>query len=486
MGVPMKLFVLGIDGGDKNVLTAFDMPAVKRLFAENTRFDVSEDLFSRGWPEIYTGQHARETGAFYVHPKADGTLSLNKSFSHTDLQANPQVELIWERARRYGHRCGIMNVPTTNPAQVTDGFFVAGSAGGGGQGGVFANFPDALADSEATLDILKRHSYITDVRIVPSTQFPNLGAFFDLLKTMISRRTEAYLELAHKRQVDLGFLAFRALNVVQNIAMSEIQNAKALDSNAKTWVSHWGELLEDFYSHFDAAVGRLFECLAPEHFLIVSDHGAVPYRYRLDASHVLSEGSFQTYEINWTGTAKNLVKKGLPFVTRFRAAQSKKFVSRRLSYDRTIAFFPSWYIPGIYINDRERFGGPVEGGAAQTTIVDDICNLVNANQEAKNHGVSAEPYRFRFSAARFEKYLPDVWLNLPDTMFPFSTDRFVTENPWYGPVPSVNNLPMSIYTGLKGRMPLLYCDAASAKLAEDSRPSDLTLAYRIMDKVLQL
>ena len=76
--------------------------------------------------------------------------------------------------------------------------------------------------------------------------------------------------------------------------------------------------LRGFYSFFDMQVERLFDALDPKHFLIVSDHGAVPYLSRIDTNHLLREQDFQSIEIDWNRTAKNLIKVAMPFVPRLR------------------------------------------------------------------------------------------------------------------------------------------------------------------------
>lgn len=480
----MKLFVLGIDGGDREVLQLFDMPFLNSLLEDHVNIKVTEDLFSRGWVEIYTGYHGRDTGAFYVRPEANGTHSFSKTFRLTEATSNPGVVPIWELANKRGYRCGFMNIPTTNPAPEVDGFFVSGSAGGGGTGGVVSDLPDHMAESANTLETLRSLSYVSDIRVIPTSHYSSLSAFFSALKEMVRVRTDAYLVLAKQHKPDFGFVAYRALTVVQYIAMSEIRMCNGLSGTGHDWVSAWKNELHGFYSFFDAQVERLFDTLDPQHFLIVSDHGAVPYLNRIDANHLLRKNDFQSFEIDWNWTAKNLIKAAMPFVSRFRAAVSSGIVRRRMPHAKTFAFSHSWYIPGIYLNDKRRFGGPVKEGAEQERLVDDICRIVNENEEAKTHGVTAQPYRARYLDARYSDYLPDVWLDKPDTMFPFRSDAFVTENPWYGPVASVNGLPMSIYTGLKGRHPLLCCDQATANAADASDDRNLTLAYKLINRIL--
>ena len=50
----MKLLIIGIDGGDKRIIEAFNMPFVQKIIQENEAPELTLDLMSRGWAEMLT------------------------------------------------------------------------------------------------------------------------------------------------------------------------------------------------------------------------------------------------------------------------------------------------------------------------------------------------------------------------------------------------------------------------------------------------
>ena len=77
----MKLLVIGIDGGTRKIIDDMPMPFTQGLFARSASRDLDEDLISRGWAAILTGEHASTNKAFYLMPVAAGGLDFNASYS---------------------------------------------------------------------------------------------------------------------------------------------------------------------------------------------------------------------------------------------------------------------------------------------------------------------------------------------------------------------------------------------------------------------
>jgi hypothetical protein len=100
----MKIFTIGLDGGDRTIIQAMPMPNLHRILEENICLDVEEDLWSRGWAEILSGVHGRESGAFYAKPKLDGTHGTTAKFSVSDYRANASIEPLWAKLRGMGSK----------------------------------------------------------------------------------------------------------------------------------------------------------------------------------------------------------------------------------------------------------------------------------------------------------------------------------------------------------------------------------------------
>jgi predicted AlkP superfamily phosphohydrolase/phosphomutase len=130
--IGLKILVIGMDGVGIDTFIRGWTPYLASLIDSGTMVKLKEDLLSRGWLEIVTGQHAIKTGALYEGPVADGTLTWTDSFKLEDIpNLGIQVKPIWQVLNERGYKVGIMNIPTTYPAPKVDGFFISGGGGGG-------------------------------------------------------------------------------------------------------------------------------------------------------------------------------------------------------------------------------------------------------------------------------------------------------------------------------------------------------------------
>src|SRR5690606_11474649 len=151
----MRLLILGIDGGDKRIIQAMDMPFTQKLMSERVQINIREDLWSRGWSELSSGLHGVDTGAFYAKPKLNGTTQFTQSYNHTDYRRNPHCTLIWEKLNQIGHKVGFVNMPTTIPAPRVNGFFISGAGAGFSPA---SRVPEvACHPTELSYELLKRN-----------------------------------------------------------------------------------------------------------------------------------------------------------------------------------------------------------------------------------------------------------------------------------------------------------------------------------------
>ena len=481
----MRLLIIGIDGADARIFRGFQMPVVTECMATGQVVPVVEDLWSRGWAEILTGQHGVETGAFYEKPALDGTHEFTQSFGRKDLDALPESEPLWELIGSRGLKAGFMNLPTTMPAPKVDGFLVAGA--GGGLGDVGGCIPEPACHPPEISGLLERLGYVMDFRFMynPITEIDEL---FDRLFNMLEKRTDAFLELSKRHRIDVGFIAFMATTRIQYLAQSEIETLLQADPvMAEGTDAPFRNGLRRLYRMLDIQVGRLLEALQPERWLVVGDHGAAPYTHRGNLDDFLQKIGFQQ-----VSQAKASAGRALRRVVPLRWKKRFQHPARRfasglktgVNWDSTQAFGHR-YVHGVYVNDQERFGGPVVGSRAVSHAVREICEAFNQTGEARKFSMHARPYREEHATARFSAALPDIWIDRPDTIFFENAGPFVEVNPDYGPIPDLSKVTRDIYAGVKGRHPLVCADPDTAALREVGDPSDLRLVYRIVDRALQ-
>jgi len=489
----MKELIIGIDGGDQRILEAFDMPFVHSLLKDGYCQKLEEDIFSRGWAEIMTGEHASKTGAFYMHPQLDDTRDFTIAFSMSQVEQFDDVTPIWDLINKAGLKAGIMNVPTSTPAPKHVNGFVIGS-GGGGLNKV-QGVPETLCSSVEVKKFLDVIGYIVDLRLT-SSGITETDELFQRLDEMEKKRAEAYVELAAKDGCDVGFFCNRGTTIVQYIFMSEIEayiaskemgdelHARFRDENPMH------QLLEAHYKNLDECIRNLVENLKPEHLILTADHGTVPYKHRACVRPFLEENG---YFIKRQQAKKSLRRRLSSLYTSIFGNKAKAKLAKKLpasvgklvsnvDWSKTKAF-GNRYINGIYLNDA-RFRGPVKPQEFEG-LVKEICDRFNASKDAQSYGLEARAYRSEYIEERYSDGMPDVIIEGLNGLF-FDTDgpALVYLNKNYGPVPDLSQVKEDMFTGQKSIHPLFCTDKKTAELIEEGDPNDLRLVYKLTERIV--
>lgn len=488
----MRSLVYGIDGGDRRILEHFEMPFYRHLSSRFTHLELREDLLNRGWSEIITGATGKDTGGFYMAPELDGTPRMSMKYQMDQVPKRTSIKLIWDKLPA-GTRSGVMNVPSLLPVTPLNGFCV-GSAGAG----IFKieQISSELAYPTAAQEFLQRNSYVPDIRLNTS-EINDPEDLFAKLKVMEKTRVECYINLAKEFSIDFGLLIDRGTTVIQYLFMSEIC---AIISRDRGSDAHFQptpqieDLLHDYYTFLDKNIETLYSALAPEQFILVSDHGHEPMMHHCNPNHVLAQHGLYTPLRATPHTPLSHIKSALRpllpwrYRKKIRQLLSGKNTPKGAAQKKPIDFdtqntkaFSYFHVPGIYIND-QRFNGPVSDEESRK-LVPQICRIFNDHPDSKTHGIEAIPYREHYLSHQYSDKLPDIRLHIPDTMFTTClSDNFVFKNPTYGPVPNFNNVVSEMHTGTKGARPLCLVDPTTAKLVQENDIHDLTLVYKLIDR----
>lgn len=487
----MKMLVVGMDGADAELIKNLEMPFLQSLLQGQSTPELKEDLWSRGWAEIVSGAHARETGAFYYRPAKMGTHDFTQSYRLGDFNNANTADLIWDSLNLRKVSAGFMNIPTTFPAPDVEGFFVSGAGSGlGGSGS--AAVPHGAVTPKQIASLLEAESYVFDLRLQTSNIL-DLSEFVLKQIEMTEKRTTCFIEACNSTPPQFGFIAYMMTKYLFNLGMSEIQ---AYINNGHMAANTAQSQLIRAFSALDRCVQELFDALKPERYMLVSDHGTVPYLHRIDMNVFLRNAGFQPSmpaSASIANRLRRIARATLPKSIRGSLNQrvpksvSAQIASHGVDLNRAEAF-SARYVPGVYVND-ERFGGPVDG-LKTASIVDRVCTSFNAHPDAFQHGLMARPYRSAYPGAQFSWMLPDVWIDHPDTIFfehgigegNSSGGRFIYPNPAYGPIPPLREVTRDLWTGIKGSTPLFVVDQETAKLIRSDDPSDLTLAHRLIER----
>lgn len=476
----MKLLTIGIDGGDREIFDKFEMPFIKKLQQQGEIVEVTEDLWSRGWASIVTGVRGSEHGGFYEKPVLDGTYGFTQKFGIKDIDANADIIPLWEMLNKSGHNIGMMNVPGTAPAPEVSGFFVSGAGGGLGK---VENIPEELCFPKSIKDELKNLGYVSDIRF-SSSGIKDIEMLFSRLIVMQERRAEAFITLTQKYNVDFGFVAFMATSRVQNIAMSEIC---AYKDSVLDPTSSFQQFLQRLYRSLDDCIAHIVSEINPDRLMIVADHGAAPYEYSMNLNNFLENLGFLKKRNR--NSLVSIVKKVAPARLKASIVTSiPKTVSQfsgESDFKNTYAFGHR-YVPGIYINDKKRFNGPVKTENEVQKLVYKICDAFNENSYAKKFGMNAKPYRSENVQAKFYNLLPDIWIDKPDNIFVEGRGAFIEKNMNYKKITDINNVTGDIYSGIKGRFPLFLVDRKIGADIVSNDKKDLTLAYKLIRRSFNL
>lgn len=484
MGEKLKLLVVGIDGADRRIVEGMPMPFLQGLLKEGTHYSAKVDLWSRGWAEIFTGRHGVDTGAFYNRPACSGKYDFTQHFNLASLNGNPAARTIWNDLNDKGFRVGVMNVPTTLPAPAVDGFFVSGVGGGSDKSGSHSIPAEACypASVKTTLEDL---GYVLDVRRGGSG-INDLENFFQRIDNMEEKRTASFVQLARQYEIDFGFIGYMGLSRVCYLLMADILELIGKSNRIDT---ENDRRILDFFSRNDQLLRELVETLSPERILIVSDHGMAPYTHQANLNAFLVDGGWQKKNASVDGWVRGMgkaVKNMLP--VRFRRTVGKKmpgvrqFVGQQNYVTQGTAAIAAGYISGIYLNDA-RFGGAVSPRDGEK-LVAEIVGAFNEYAPARDNGMRASAYAARHKGCYAEAFLPDIWIDHPDTIFFNDYGPFIAANRQYKPFDSFAHVVSDMNSGIKGVEPLLCVVGAGRENLDVPDTGHLTQAYRIIQQCM--
>ena len=423
---------------------------------------------------MLTGRRPSQTGALYIRPDKQSPSLLSLRYSLADMQANPDVVPLWQRINQLGGRVGIMNIPTTYPAPEVEGFFVSGAGGGLNR---VEGIPDEMCFPRSIKSVLENHQYILDLRL-GATPYRDPHLLCRRIDEMMARRTAAFVELARTEAVDFGFIGFRGTTVLQYLAMYEIES---LLTTGKTATPYWQPLLASHYRLLDEQIAHLMDSLQPSHVILTSDHGCVPWQFNNNINGKLLELGLVGRHTAIRRSIKKILStwgKGA-FTTPLR-----DLAEGRMALHESLAF-GHWYLPGIYINDKRRFGGPIQEDQIET-LVTSICNQLSEDPTTRAAQITPKPYRRGFSGEAFFDELPDIWLDCPDSYFFHSEIGPLSEpNPNYGPLETLEAVNTGMHSGQKGRHPIFLCDEGTASLRDSNSPTDLRLVYELASRLFE-
>ena len=487
----MELLIIGIDGGDERIIRGMDMPYLNGLLDKSYQKRLSEDLYSRGWAEILTGESGAVNGGVYNAPKLDGSYDFTFKFGMNDMLGDEGLTPLPRMVNQFGRKIGMMNVPTSSPAMEADGFIVGGGGGGMKCG---SGIPDGLIWPKCIKEYLENCNYTADIRLTGSG-IETFSQLVDSLDEAIDKRVATFNHLSEEYKVDVGFLCLRVTTDIQYLAMGEIEcilASREMPDSAGTFEPNSIQVrILDHYRRLDKVIEDAFRKNNPKHYIITSDHGASRYLYQINFDAVLQELGYQFS--NDQNSVRALVRK---VARRFLSKKSRSKIRKvggkggmkfahRFNVKKSLAF-GAFYARGVFINDARRFGGPVLEGEELDKLVDDICREINAHHKSKEIGLEVQPYRRHFMGNTYSDRLADIIVRTPDTLFAENRGPYISRNHKYGPIDeNLIGISSDMHSGQKGKNPLFFASEQIGALADSIPINDLRLVYRVVEKYLR-
>lgn len=400
----MKLLVLGFDCLSSDQFNQGIMPRLKtRLDGQNIHHQATARVWSRGWADMMCGCDANTHGGYYDFPLQNGTPDWSKSVN---------LELIgrhttpfWQRPEISSHLGVVLNIPTTFPAPAIHGVFVSGAGGGSPVRATLA--PDCVQP----VDFLPMfdHDYVQDLRLhkLRTQGMPSQEEIDSLLEMEVLRLNKLD-QVVGRTESDYAVVVNRA-TAVMNYAFGGLYLRPDQNPIASGY-------MERFYQGMDKALERLLDRLNPQHVVIISDHGFATKRKVFNLNVWLRENGFLKQTPLSRKQLLVALKNRIPYGLRQKLKKAKsvsQFYAQASYFNRqqTQAFClsPLGTNFGIYINTRDRFGGPVEPDQCDS-VRQQLMVRLTADQELAQHG-------FRFDLEGDGPKLADIQVTVPEGFY---------------------------------------------------------------------
>lgn len=448
----MRLLLVGMDGAQINTFQRGWTPFLSSILGKGSCLDLNEDLITRGWSKIAFGKSGLETGALFNRPVLNGTHEWSLKFELNDIFGlGVQIKPIWQVLNEMGYSVGVMNLPTTFPAPKVNGFFVSG---GGGGAKVVCTPAKEHCYPESVLDRLIELNYIVDERLdtlLVQKKLYDPYHFFSKLKEKNEKRTKAFIDLAKHYDVDFGFIVYRSSSNLAEFLL--LPTWKRYLEKSKYVDADFIEAVKDYYQHFDKQIKILMSNFESAETILVSDHGMAARQWSVNLNTFLQETGMQVRSSakSCKSSIINHMKKYIPFSLR-QILRSNKFIKKQYesltSFDNDLTQAFSMIIAdsvrGIYVNDKERFGGPVSSHADRVRVAEKIVQDFNIHPDVIKHNLKAKVKIG--DQNRVYKYFPDVIITMPDGYVASNDfDKFIL--PYCLP-----NIPLGISSVTQGRL----------------------------------
>jgi hypothetical protein len=449
----MKALVIGVDGGDLDVINKMDMPVFKRIIASYHNYDPTEDLFQRGWAKVYSGQGADVTGGAYIRASKPGSADFSQNYSMAS-SGNEGFVTIWELLQSKGYSVGVVNPPTAKLNGEVNGFFVSG----GGGGVVASGEPDPGMYYPPTLKkLLIETNYTFDIRSY-ATKYSSVVELLDEMDASIEAAAKFFIAANKIHNVDYGFVCFRVTTEIQYLCkfyLDMLKNDGSYDDSATEEDIAIINRIKIHYKVLDESIALIMSATSPEWTGFVADHGVASYEYNVNLNELLRDLGYQpslSFASKLLHTVKTRLRGMLPLAmkSKIKSSVSIGLVEKTLPFNSSSSAIAPERFGGIFLND-DRFFGIIKSDRKK--FITGLCNKLN------DHWLSLD-LDLRFDIAddfsgQFSTLMPDIVVSGNDRVWFRNTGLLSEKNKNYGGLPTEFHKARNPFSGIRGCKPMM-------------------------------
>lgn len=418
-----KLILIGLDGATFRVLTplikAGVMPTLARMIgdgASGTLVSTHPPVTCPAWPTMYTGVNPGKHGVFSFTCRGGDR-------PHTASLHDVRSPTVWELLSLGGHRCAVLNVPITYPAQELSGVMLSGFPAPDGSPEVI--WPrDQFDDLTAKLPGYRvnwpgiPHAHQADEEEARVVRDAN---------TWLKERIESFEYVLDREAFEFCFLVFEYPDKVQHAFYPVLDATCAESSSGHEQVI---AALHDGFRTIDGAIKRLMERFGDSaNYMIVSDHGFGPIRRVVYLNHLLQRHDLFTPRSGKAVAAKaaNVMKVPASIRARFGLAQDEPWhrldtwQSPLTNFAKTKAFGGHQYEHAVYINTKRKSDHGIVSDGDYETVRRQVVDVLQSATDPKNG-----ERIFAAVSTGDEVYQGDKVADAPDVVFDLAPGYLVS------------------------------------------------------------
>ena len=319
------VLIVGIDGASFDLMAPWiqdgTLPTLDGLLRRGVSAllrSVPSQNSASAWSSFATGMRPGMHGIFGFTERVPGT------YGRRPVNAGIRVgPTFWSLLSQAGHRVGVVNVPLSYPAEVVDGFLIAGLDTPGIDSPGVA-YPPGLGRELRQ----RRDAYIIEPGIPGLIKAGRRQAALGRILLALENRLAWTLELQRRYRPDLLIVVFTASDCAGHFFWGDMDPTYPFRSGCEE------ECLEDVlrtvYGRLDGAIAALVEAMEPEVTLVVSDHGS---GFNQRGAEYLRPWLTELGLLTWRehgGIMSSVAKLLHGFVDRSLGREAKLRLSRRL------------------------------------------------------------------------------------------------------------------------------------------------------------